>query len=107
MPKTRGRRAKTVEGREDQIIALAMREAEKRLMAGTASDTMICHFLKLGSTKARLEKEILEEQKELIRAKTEAVKSTKVQEELYREAMNAFKEYNGSTVTEEDVEEEL
>lgn len=106
-PKTRVRRAKTPEGREDQIISFSMQEAEKRILAGTASDTLLVHFLKLGSTKARLERELLAEQVELTKAKTEATKSAKVQEELYREAMQAFKEYNGAETVDDEYEEDI
>ena len=49
--------------------------AEKQLREGTASSQVITHYLKLGSTKERIEKEILEKQKELIEAKTQNLKS--------------------------------
>ena len=61
----------------------------------TASSQVITHYLKLGSTKEKIEKEILEKQKELIAAKTEALQSTKRIEELYTEAMEAMKDYGG------------
>ena len=89
----RRRRAMTPEAREDQMIALAVDLAEKQLLEGTASAQVITHFLKLGSTKERLEKEMMEEQKKLLVAKTEAVKSAKVTEEIYREALAAMKTY--------------
>lgn len=105
--KKRRRRASTVEGCEDELISLAMRRAEEKLRDGTASNTMIIHFLKLGSTKERLEKEKLQEEIELTRAKTEAVKSAKVVEGLYAEAIKAFKEYNGQAVEEEEEFEDI
>lgn len=64
------RPALTPEARENQMISLAVDLAEKQLMEGTASSQVITHYLKLGSTKERIEKEILEKQKELIDAKT-------------------------------------
>ena len=88
--------ASTPEARENQMIALAMDRAEEQLRNGTASSQVITHYLRLGSTKERLEKEILELQKDLVKAKTEALQSAKRIEELYAEAMTAFKEYNGS-----------
>ena len=51
--------AKTVEARENQLITLAVDLAERQLLEGTASAQVISHYLKLGSTKDRLEKEIL------------------------------------------------
>lgn len=90
------RPALTPEGRENQLINLAVGLAEKQLREGTASSQVITHYLKLGSTKERLEKEILEQQKELMKAKTEAIQSAKRVEELYENAMNAMREYKGS-----------
>jgi DNA-binding ferritin-like protein len=88
--------ATTPEARENQMIALAVDLAEKQLMNGTASSQVVTHFLKLGSTKERIEKEILEQQKELIKAKTEAIQSAKRVEELYNEALNAMRTYSGT-----------
>ena len=87
--------AKTVEGRENQLIALAVDLAEKQLCDGSASSQVISHYLKLGSTRERLEKEILEQQKELLIAKTESIQSAKKIEELYKNALDAMKNYGG------------
>lgn len=77
------------------MISLAIDLAEQQLIDGTASSQVITHYLKLGSTKERIEKEILEKQKELIAAKTEALQSAKKVEELYERAMSAMKSYRG------------
>lgn len=89
------RPALTPEARENQLIFLATELAEQQLRDGTASSQVITHYLKLGSTKERIEKEILEKQKELITAKTEVLQSTKRMEELYVDAINAMKSYSG------------
>lgn len=89
------RPAFTPEARENQMIALAVDLAEKQLREGTASSQVITHYLKLGSTKERIEKEILEKQKELITAKTENLQSAKRIEELYTEAIGAMRRYQG------------
>lgn len=89
------RPALTPESRENQMIALAVDLAEKQLLEGTASSQIISHFLKLGSTMQRLEKEKLENENELLRAKTEALQSQKRSEELFTEAIKAFKNYSG------------
>lgn len=91
----RKRPALSPEARENQMIALAENLAEKQLIEGTASAQVIAHYLKLGTAKARLEKEILEKQKELIEAKTEAIQSQKRVEELYANALSAMKIYGG------------
>lgn len=89
------RPAITPEARENQMIALAVDLAEKQLLEGTASSQVITHYLKLGSTKEKIEKEILEKQKELIEAKTESLQSAKRVEELYLNALSAMKSYSG------------
>ena len=94
--------ATTPEARENQMISAAIDLAERQLMNGTASSQVITHFLKLGSTKERLEKEILEKQKDLITAKTESIQSAKRVEELYINALNAMRSYTGNQRGEED-----
>lgn len=94
--------ATTPEARENQLIALAVDLAEKQLLEGTASSQVITHYLKLGSSKERIEREILEKQKELIAAKTEALQSAKRIEELYDDAIKAMKSYRSSVGGEED-----
>lgn len=89
------RPALTPEARENQLISLAVDLVEKRLIEGTASSQETTHFLKLASSKARIEKEILEKQKELISAKTESLQSAKRIEELYTNALNAMRRYGG------------
>ena len=90
------RPALTPEARENQMISLAVDLAEKQLMEGTASSQVITHYLKLGSTKERLEKEKLEEENKLLKAKTEALQSAKRVEELYADAISAMKRYSGN-----------
>ena len=96
--------AKTPEARENQIIALAMDLVEERLLNGTASSQETTHFLKLGSTKEKIEKDILEKRKELITAQTEALQSQKRVEELYADAMKAFRSYSGQDTISDDEE---
>ena len=81
--------------------SLAIDLVEKRLIEGTASSQETTHFLKLASTKAHLEEQILEKQKDLIEAKTKSLQSTERIEELYKEAMSAFRRYSGSGESDE------
>lgn len=89
--------ALTEEGRENELISLAYHLAEQHLREGTATSQEIVHFLKLGSTKDRLEKEMMALQMELVKAKTEAYQSTKDIEELYSKALDAFQSYRSSS----------
>ena len=85
--------ALTPEAREKQLISLAVNEAEKRILDGSASNQLLIHFLKLASSREQLEREKLEKENELLRARTEALESSKRVEELYSEAIAAFKSY--------------
>lgn len=96
------RPALTPEARENQLISLAVDLAEKQLQEGTASSQVITHYLKLATTREKTEREILEKQKELISAKTEALKSTKRIEELYTNAIKAMRSYGGQDDVEGD-----
>lgn len=84
------------EARENQLISLAIDLAERQLREGTASAQVITHYLKLGSTKERLEQEIMEKQKALMDAKTQMIQSTRRIEETYERALQAMRAYSGS-----------
>lgn len=83
----------TPEAQENLMVSLAMGLAEEQLRNGTASAQVISHFLKIGSTKDRTEKEILELQKDLIVAKTETLHAQKNMDEVYAKAINAMRSY--------------
>lgn len=86
----------TPEGRENQMIAKAINLAERQLDEGTASSQVITHFLKLGTEKAKLEREKLQHENELLRAKTDMIESTKRSEELFEMALKAMTDYGGA-----------
>ena len=92
----------SLEARENQLISLAVDLAEKQLLEGTASSQVITHYLKLGTTRERIEKEILQEQKKLVTAKTEELKTSKRIETIYEEALKAMKSYSGKESDEND-----
>lgn len=94
--------ATTPEARENQLVALAVDLAERQLSDGTATSQVITHYLKIGTTKEKIEKEILLEQKKLLVAKTESIQSGKKVEELYKNALDAMKTYSGQTVMDDE-----
>lgn len=98
----KGRPAISPEARENQLIALAVDLVEQRLRDGTASSQETTHFLKLGSEKARLEKEILIEQKKLIAAKTEDLEGRKESRAMFEAAIKAMRSYSGQGDVDED-----
>lgn len=98
------RPAMTPEGRENQLISLAVDLAEKQLLDGSASAQVITHYLKLGTTRASLEKEKLERENELLKAKTESLKAQQRNEEMFKQAIDAMRMYSGSN---EDADDEV
>lgn len=88
-------KAATPTARELEIAAAAYDLAEQRIRDGTASDGLLREFIKIGSPKEQTERQILEEQRKLIAAKTAQIEATKKIEELYSEAISAFKDYRG------------
>lgn len=96
------RPALTPEAEENQMISLAFDLVKKRLVEGTASSQETTHFLKLASTKYKLEMAKLEEENKLMKARTEAIQSQKKIEELYSNALAAMKSYSGQGDDNED-----
>lgn len=92
------RPATTPEGRENQLISRAIDLAEKQLIEGTASSQVITHFLKLASTREKLEQERLQRENLLLSAKVDQIASSKRIEELYETALNAMRTYAGRTI---------
>lgn len=90
------RPALTPESREQQLIHLATNLAEQQLRDGTASSQVITHYLKLGTTKAKLELERERKEMALVEAKTQQIYDGKKMEEMYAEAMEAMKRYSGN-----------
>lgn len=89
------RPATNPDARENQMAALAMDLVEQRLRDGTASSQETTHFLKLVSSKARLEQERLKLENELVAAKTKALANTEEIKVLYEEALKAMRRYGG------------
>lgn len=94
--------ATTIQARENQLVSLAVELAEKQLLDGTATSQVITHYLKLGSTKDRLKQEIMMEEKKLLEAKVESIKSADRVEKLYKEALDAMRQYSGHEVVGDD-----
>jgi hypothetical protein len=96
-PKRRPRRrpATTEEGRENQLVSLAIDLAEKQMIEGTASSQVITHYLKLGSTREKLEQQRLAHENQLLISKAEQLASAQRVEELYTSALEAMRTYSG------------
>ena len=94
-PRKRRPPATTPEARENQMISLAVDLAEKQMREGTASSQTIQHYLKLGSTRERLEQQRLMREVDLLEKKAEGMASAVRVEELYEKAIMAMRSYAG------------
>ena len=97
-PPIRRKPATTAEGRESQLISMALDLVEDRLRKGTASAQEVTHLLKLGSSREQLEQQRIAHENELMRVKIQAAERDKEIEELYRGAINAMRSYTGQDV---------
>ena len=100
----RTRPALTPDAREKQMIAMAMDAAEQQLRDGTASSQVITHFLKLGSMRERLERERLEEENKLLRAKAKAIDNDEQMKVDYKKVIAALRTYNGQDDPDDEID---
>lgn len=93
--------ARTPEARENQLINLAVDETERRLRNGTASSQILTVLLKLATTKAQLELEKLRSDISLQKAKEQEIEDKASSNDLYSQALEAFRSYKGDDSEEE------
>lgn len=94
-PRKRRPPAKTPDQREHEMISLALDLAEEQLRNGTATSQVVTHYLKLATTKETLEREKLERENLLLKAKADSLASGQKIEQMYEEAIIAFRGYSG------------
>ena len=101
--------AKTLEGREDQLIAAAMDLVERRIHEGSASAQETVHFLRLGSVRNQLEQDKLRQENLVLQTRVKEMESRKSGEGLYAKALAAFRGYSGQEleVGEEGYDEDI
>lgn len=103
---TRRKPATTPEAREMQLVSAAIDLAEEQIRAGTASSQVITHFLKLGSSREKLEQERLDHENALLEVKKEQIESQQRIEELYLDAIKAMRTYAGGSPEPEEYGED-
>lgn len=95
-PQSHRKPATTPEAIQNRLIALAHDEAERQILAGTASSQIITQLLKMGTKREELEIEKLKQETTLTSAKVVAMESSARAEELFEKAMDAFRGYQPS-----------
>ena len=94
-PRRRQKPSLDPEVRQNQLISYAIDLVEQRLLDGTASSQETTHFLKLATQESKLKNRLLDAQAQMAIAKKEALESQKHSEELFAEAIKAFRNYSG------------
>lgn len=97
-------RARTPEAREEQLAALAYDLAEQQFLDGTASSQVMVHFLKVGSTREKIELQKVKQETILVEAKVKDLANVEEMKKLYVEAMDAMRGYAGHEVGEKNDE---
>lgn len=97
--------ARTLEGRENQLIDLAVDLAEKKLRDGTASSQIIVTLLNLATTKTKLELEKLRSDLKVADAKVTQIENQQTSRDLYEQALNAFRSYSGQQYEEDEYDD--
>lgn len=102
----RRRPATTPEERENQLIEAATDLAEKQLRDGSASAQVVTHFLKLGSSREKLEQERIRNENDLLVTKREVLDAQQQMGTLIEDALAAMRKYQGVNKMERDDEDD-
>lgn len=102
MSKSKQVPAKSPEARENQMIAKAVKEVERRLDDGSISSQLLTVLLKLATTKYQLELEKLRSDIDLQHSKVQEIEDKSTSSDKYAAALAAFKSYKGDSEDEDD-----
>lgn len=98
--------ALTVDEEEDELVALAVGLAKERLLDKSASNDLVRSIIQFGTVRARLEKEKLRRETELLIAKADAIEQARATEAMFQEAVAAMKSYTYRPEEEEEYDED-
>ena len=93
--KPRRSRARSPEEKEKEMVSLAIDLAEKQMRDGTASPSVITHYLKIATERYRKENYKLDNENVLLQAKADQIEAQKRSEDMYKKALDAFALYSG------------
>lgn len=94
--------ARTPEARENQLIAKAVNEVERRLDDGSISSQLLTVLLKLATAKYQLELEKLRSDIDLQHSKVQEIEDKSTSSDKYAKALAAFRSYKGDMDEDED-----
>lgn len=88
-------RFKDEETRNDYLINLAYEQAAKQLEEGTASPTVLTHFLKQGTAQTQLQIEKVRKETALLEQKTSEIREKSSMKANQEEIMASIGKYSG------------
>lgn len=94
-PSTEERMFYGARNEEGRLISQAMRLASKRVADGSASDQLVLHFIKLGSSMVELERQKLEQERALVEQKTKLLINQNAMGDEYQAVIDAIRGYRG------------
>lgn len=101
-PRRRRPPARSPRAAENRLISLAYEKVEDRIRNGEASAQEYTHFLKMGSSREKLEQERISMQSQLDRERIESMRALERREELFGAAIKAMRSYQGQEPEPED-----
>lgn len=88
----------TAKAVEEEMISLAIEQARTQLKNGTAPASTVNFYLKMASSRERIERELIDNQVSLLQAKVDNIKNNEGEAQAYREAIDAIKSYGYNKV---------
>lgn len=98
--------ARTPEELESVLISKSLRLVEKQIDEGSVSSTVLSQYVKLGSSRERLEQERLGNENAVLRKKIETMEATIDIKNLMEAALLEFRGYTGEIVEDEEDEDD-
>lgn len=96
-----GKPPTTPQEQENRLIALATKRAEQQILDGTASSQVLTHYLKLGTSRERLEQAKLEHETKFLEVKAMSFENEKEAAAREERIIEVFKRYSGNINDEE------
>ncbi len=98
--------AQSPEAAERRCIEAAYDLAQRQLDEGTASPSVITHFLKMGTARAQLERDKLAGETELLKTKNIAIQKDDELRDLMTKAMESMQRYRGHFGNDDDEDDD-
>lgn len=97
--------ARTPEELESILISKSQKLVERQIDDGTVSSTVLAQYVKLGSSRERLEQQRLTNENAVLKKKLETMEAAIDVKNLMEDALSVFRGYSGELRREDDDED--